>query len=85
MQGKSVNSLSQGRKKKLQFPRHLGRSTGAASFLALGDALVVARGAERIWNLSGLVEVTGLVGDFGEGFWERSVEKGFFESVWLLH
>lgn len=48
MRGKSVNSLSQGRGGK-NYNSHdtLGGSTGATSFLSLGDALVVvARGAE---------------------------------------
>lgn len=49
----------------------LVRSAGAVSFLALGDALVVTRGAEQIGPFSGwrseLVGDLGLVGDFGEG------------------
>lgn len=47
----------------------LVRSAGAVSLLALGDTLVVTRGAEQIGQLewrSGLVEDLGLVGNFGE-------------------
>lgn len=45
--------------------------------LALGDALAhVAQSGSG--TSSGLIEVTSLVGDFGEGSWVRSLEKGFF-------
>lgn len=48
--------------------------------LALGDALEhVAQSGSG--TSSGLREVTSLVGDFGEGSWVLSLEKGFFLRV----